>query len=100
ELSALGVPAGEREKALLARFPGTVLPAIMEGTWEPPVTDGSGQDRRVLRAALDVFKSAGFSLDGGRMLDSTGKPFGFEILVASEAEQRLASLYQRTLQRL
>lgn len=100
ELSALGVPADDREKALLAPFPDAVLPEIMNGTWRPPLTDGSGQDRKVLRAALDLFESAGFSLQGGQMLDKAGQPFGFEILAASEAEQRLASLYQRTLQKL
>jgi peptide/nickel transport system substrate-binding protein len=34
------------------------------------------------------------------MLDRDGQPFGFEILAASEAEQRLASIYQRTLGKL
>jgi len=100
ELSALGVPASDKEKALLAPFPDAVLPEVMDGTWRPPVTDGSGQDRKVLRTALDLFQSAGFSLDGGRMLDRKGQPFGFEILTTSEAEQRLAVLYQRTLAKL
>ena len=100
ELSALGVPASEREKALLAPFPGQVTPEIMAGTWRSPVTDGSGQDRKVLKEAFDLFKSAGFRIDGGRMLDRDGQPFGFEILAASEAEQRLASIYQRTLAKL
>jgi peptide/nickel transport system substrate-binding protein len=100
ELSALGVPASEREKALLAPFPGQVTPEIMAGTWRPAVTDGSGQDRKVLKEAFDLFKSAGFRIDGGRMLDRDGQPFGFEILAASEAEQRLASIYQRTLAKL
>jgi len=100
ELSALGVPASEKEKALLAPFPDAVTPEIMAGTWAPPVTDGSGQDRKVLRAALDLFRTAGYSLNGGRMVDSAGRPFGFEILAASESEQRLAGLYQRTLEKL
>ncbi len=100
ELSALGVPASERERELLGPFPDAVLPEIMDGTWRPPATDGSGQDRKVLRAALDLFTEAGFKLDGGRMLDARGNPFGFEILAASESEQRLAALYQRTLSRL
>jgi peptide/nickel transport system substrate-binding protein len=100
ELSALGVPASERERELLAPYADAVLPEIMDGTWRPPVTDGTGQDRRVLREAFDLFNSAGFQLEGGRMLDKNGRPFGFEILAASEAEQRLAGLYQRTLERL
>jgi len=100
ELSALGIAASETERKLLAPFPDAVTPEIMAGTWRPPVTDGSGQDRKVLRAALDLLKSAGFRLEGGTMLDREGKPFGFEILAASEAEQRLAGIFQRTLGKL
>lgn len=100
ELSALGHPAGEKEKALLAPWPGRVPQDVMDGTYKPPQTDGSGMDRNVLRAALDVFKSAGFRLEGGKMLDARGQPFAFEILTASETEGRLAAIYQRTLERL
>ena len=49
ELSALGRPADEREKALLAPFPGVVAPDVMDGTYQPAVSDGCGADRKVLR---------------------------------------------------
>lgn len=100
ELSALGHPASEKEKALLAPFPDRVLPDVMDGTWQPPVTDGSGQDRKVLRAALDMLKGAGYHIADGQMLDPKGQPFGFEILTSGQEEERLASLYQRTLGKL
>jgi peptide/nickel transport system substrate-binding protein len=100
ELSALGHPASAKEKALLAPFPGRVPPDVMDGTWRPPATDGSGQDRRVLKAAFDVLKGAGYHIAGGRMLDPRGQPFGFEILTSGQEEERLASLYQRTLGKL
>ncbi len=100
ELSALGHPAGEKEKALLAPFPGRVPAEVMDGTWRPPVTDGSGQDRKVLRAAFDLFKGAGFRMGDGALIDPKGQPFGFEILTSSQEEERLASVYQRTLAKL
>ncbi|AMS42620.1 MULTISPECIES: extracellular solute-binding protein [Aminobacter] len=100
ELSAFGVPANDKEKALLAPFPDAVRPDIMDGTWRPPVTDGSGQDRKVMKQAFELFKAAGYTLQGGKMLDAQGAPFAFEILTSSEAEQRLAALYQRTLEKL
>lgn len=100
ELSALGRPASEKEKALLAPFPGSVLPEVMDGTWRPAATDGSGRDRAVLRSAFDLLKSAGFAMDGGALIGPDGQPFGFEILTASQGEERLASIYQRTLQKL
>ncbi|WP_322419189.1 extracellular solute-binding protein [Mesorhizobium huakuii] len=100
ELSALGHPADDREKALLAPYPGRVPPDVMDGTWKPPVTDGSGQDRKVLKTAFDLLKSIGYHVQDGTMLDPDGKPFGFEILTASQDEERLAGIYQRTLEKI
>lgn len=100
ELSALGHPATDREKALLSPYPGRVPADVMDGTWRPPVTDGSGQDRRVLKAAFDLLKGAGYVLREGAMRDPEGEPFGFEILTSSQDEVRLASLYQRTLAKI
>jgi peptide/nickel transport system substrate-binding protein len=100
ELSALGRPAGEKERALLAPFPGSVLPEVMDGTWRPAATDGSGRDRAVLKSALDLLKTAGYSLNDGALTAPDGQPFGFEILTASQSEERLASIYQRTLQKI
>ncbi|MBX3570259.1 MAG: ABC transporter substrate-binding protein [Rhizobiaceae bacterium] len=100
ELSALGVPASDRERALLAPYPDAVTPEVMDGTWHPARTDGSGRDRTALKAAFDLLKASGFTLSGGTMLDPDGQPFGFEILTASDSEQRLAAIYQRTLAKL
>ncbi len=100
ELSALGHPADGREKALLAPYPGRVPPDVMDGTWRPPVTDGSGQDRKVLKAAFELLKAAGYHVQDGKMLDPQGNPLSFEILTASQDEERLATVYQRTLEKI
>lgn len=100
ELSALGRPADDIERALLAPFPDRVLPEVMDGTYRPPETDGSGRDRLSLKAALDLLKAAGFSLSGRQLLDPSGQPFRFEILTASQSEERLATIYQRTLEKI
>ncbi|PLP61283.1 ABC transporter substrate-binding protein [Mesorhizobium loti] len=97
ELSALGHPASDKEKALLAPYPGRVPANVMDGTWQPPVTDGSGQDRKVLKAAFEILKGQGYHIENGQLLDPRGEPFTFEILTSSQDEERLASLYQRTL---
>ena len=100
ELSALGRPANDIERALLAPFPDRVLPEVMDGTYRPPETDGSGRDRLSLKAALDLLKAAGYSLSGRQLLDPSGQPFRFEILTASQSEERLATIYQRTLEKI
>ncbi len=100
ELSAYHAPASDEEKALLAPFPDEVTPAVMDGTYEPARTDGSGRDRAVMKAALDLLKTAGYSLSNGALAGPDKQPFGFEIVTASDSEQRLAIVYQRTLARL
>ncbi|WP_245884248.1 extracellular solute-binding protein [Hartmannibacter diazotrophicus] len=97
-LSAFGTPASEAEKALLAPFPDAVEPDVMDGSYAPPKSDGSGRDRKNLRAALDLLKSAGFALKGRDLVDSaTGQPFRFEFMAMSKEQERLALAYQSTL---
>ncbi len=102
ELSSIGRPADEREKALLAPFPGVVAPEVMDGTYRPTVSDGSGADRKVLRQALSELQAAGYELDAGNTLVSkaTGQPLAFEVLVTTKEDERMALAYQRTLDRI
>src|SRR5471030_1395364 len=51
DLSAHGVAANARERQLVAPYPNVVRGDIMDGSWAPPVTDGSGRDRVGLRRA-------------------------------------------------
>ncbi|WP_075216779.1 ABC transporter substrate-binding protein [Mongoliimonas terrestris] len=99
-LSALGVPAGEREIALLAPYPDAVLPSVMDGTDAPPVSDGSGRDRAKLRKALDLFAEAGWTLKDGVLTNAEGTPFRFEFMAKTREEERLALAWQPSLKRL
>ncbi len=100
ELSSVGRAADERERGLLAAHPNAVLPEVMDGTWRPPASDGSGGDRKLLRQAVEQLQAAGFTFAGGQTLDPAGRPFGFEILVQNAEQQRIALSYQRTLGRI
>jgi peptide/nickel transport system substrate-binding protein len=100
ELSAYHRAADDRERALLAPFPDAVRPDVLDGTWSPPVTDGSDRDRDTLRAALELFKAAGYELKGTTLRDrATGRPFTFEIMVTSRDDERLALAYANQLAR-
>jgi peptide/nickel transport system substrate-binding protein len=96
-LSALGKPASEAEKALLAPYTASLRDDVMAGTYAPPVSDGTGRDRKALRAALDLLKTAGWTLKGTTLLNAEGKPFAFEFLAKTPDESRLALAYQATL---
>jgi peptide/nickel transport system substrate-binding protein len=100
ELSARGRPATARERALLAPYAGAVRPDVLEGTWSPPISDGSGRDRTTLRRALDLLAAAGYGLRGGELVDRrTGRPFAFEIMVVNRNEERLALIFAGQLKR-
>lgn len=99
-LSALGVPADAREKALLAPFPGSVREDILSGAWKPAESDGSGRDRELARKALELLKAAGYALQEGALRNVAGEPFTFEITVTSRPQERLALNYAQSLSRL
>jgi peptide/nickel transport system substrate-binding protein len=99
-LSALGRPADAYEQKLLAAFPDAVRPDVMAGAWAPPVTDGSGRDRAVLKRALGLLSAADYELKGTELRErASGRPFGFEILVTTRDKERLALAFARDLKR-
>jgi peptide/nickel transport system substrate-binding protein len=99
ELSSSGRPASERERALLAPFPGTVRADIMDGSWRPPVSDGTGRDRQMARRALDLLAAAGYHVEGDRLMKD-GEPVSFEIMVKDRNQERLALNYASCLARI
>jgi peptide/nickel transport system substrate-binding protein len=104
ELSARGRPAGADERALLASFPDAVRPEVLDGTWSPQVSDGTGRDRATLRRALELLSTAGYELRGGELVEArTGNPLTFEIMIAirhdTQDEQRLATMFASNLKR-
>jgi peptide/nickel transport system substrate-binding protein len=100
ELSAYRRPAGAAERALLAPYPDAVRADVLDGTWTPPVTDGSGYDRATLRAALALLNAAGYELKGTKLRDhATGRAFTFEIMVTNRDDERLALAFTTMLAR-
>ena len=98
ELSAYRRPADARERALIAPFPGSVRPEVLDGTWSLAATDGSGRDRAILKRALALLASAGYALTGTELRErASGRPFEFEILVTSKDHERVAIAFAQTL---
>jgi peptide/nickel transport system substrate-binding protein len=100
ELSAVGRPADDRERQLLKPFASHIEPAILDGSYRLPVSDGSGRDRSTLRTALSLLSQAGYDLDGTVLRQRASKtPLSFEILVTARDHERIALAYQRDLKR-
>jgi peptide/nickel transport system substrate-binding protein len=99
DLASTGRPATDTERKLLAPFPGAVREDILEGSWAPPVTDGSGQDRTQPKRALNLLQQAGYKLADGQLVKN-GEPLAFEIMVTDRNQQRLALNYAQSLARI
>jgi peptide/nickel transport system substrate-binding protein len=99
ELSAVGRPASEAERRLLAPFPGAVRDDVMAGSWTPPASDGTGQDRVWARRALALLAQAGFQRRDG-VLERDNAALAFEIMVQTRAQERLALNYAESLARI
>jgi peptide/nickel transport system substrate-binding protein len=101
DLSSHGRPADQAERKLLAPFAKEIKPSIMDGSFEFPVSDGSGENREGRREALQLLEAAGYQLTGGKLINkATGKPFEFEILAATRAQERLLLTYARALKQV
>ena len=101
ELSSHGRPADAFESKLLAPFADAVNAAVMDGSYKLPVSKGTGRNRNNRRKALKLLETAGYTLKGGKLSHkASGKPVGFEILVATKAQERLLLSYARLLKRV
>jgi len=100
ELSAYHRPADDRERALLAPYPEAARADVLDGSWSPPVSDGSGRDRGTLRRALALLDAAGYDFTGTTLRNRlSGRPLAFEIMVTSRDEERLALAFSSNLAR-
>lgn len=78
-LMAKGKPDAA-ELALLEPFRGKVSDEVFGEAYVPPVTDGSGQDRRSLRLANQKLTEAGCVLTNGKRTLPNGQSFVIEFL--------------------
>lgn len=97
ELAASGNSADELEKRFLAEFPGSVTPDILAGKYAPPVSNGSGRDRKFLKEGFSALRKAGFKLKDRKLTGPDGKQLSFELLLRGKSGQQLAVAWQRTL---
>ncbi len=100
ELSSVGHVADATERKLLAPYVSEVSSAALDGKETPPVSDGTGSDRGLMRRAVDMLQGEGYRFDNGRMVGPNGAPLRFEILVQYSDQQKIALAYSRTLARI
>src|SRR5438093_2546398 len=80
DMMAVGKPSRE-ELALLEPFRGKVADEVFGEPFVPPVSDGSGQDRAMLRHATRLLDQAGFAVKDGKRVTAQGEPISVEFLL-------------------
>jgi microcin C transport system substrate-binding protein len=80
DMMAVGKPSRE-ELALLEPFRGKVPDEVFGEPFVPPVSDGSGQDRAMLRHATALLQEAGFAVKDGKRVTPQGEPISVEFLL-------------------
>lgn len=80
DMMASGMPSPD-ELRLLEPFRGKVPDEVFGEPFVPPVSDGSGQDRALLRKAARSLAAAGLAVKDGKLRLSNGDPFQIEFLV-------------------
>lgn len=96
---AEGEPSAE-ELALLEPFRDELPEAVFGPAVMAPVSDGSGNDRTMLREADRLLRAAGCRRDGATLLAPDGSSFKFEILSNSPTFERVVLPYAKGLARL
>ena len=98
-LQAVG-PPGPDELALLEPLRGKIPDSVFGEPYTPPISDGSGSDRTLLKRANEMLLAAGCRRDGGVLKLSNGQPFTIEFLDSSPALQPHTMPFQQNLGKL
>ncbi len=100
DLQAEGMPS-DAELALLEPFRDQLPEAVFGEPVAPPVSDGSGADRRLLRRATRLLKQAGWALKDGVLVNEAGEKLSIEFLaVAGGGFDRITRPFMQNLKQL
>ncbi|WP_422529055.1 extracellular solute-binding protein [Serratia fonticola] len=100
EYAASGYPDAA-ELAWLAPLKDKVPAEVFTSIYQPPTSDGSGNDRANLLKATELLKQAGWEVKNQQLVNSkTGKPFTFELMLPSGSNFQYVLPFQHNLKRL
>jgi microcin C transport system substrate-binding protein len=89
ELASSGLPKGE-ELEVLNTVKDKVPEEVFTKEFQPPKTDGSGNNRSNKRIALRLLKKAGYKIDGRKLIHKkTKQQLAVEILIQDPGSERV-----------
>lgn len=99
DLAASGLPS-EAELKLLEPYRAQVPPQVFTEEFQPPRTDGSGNNRANLKQAQELLLQAGWRIENGKLVDAQSKPFTLEFMLFEPSFQRIINPFARNLERI
>ncbi len=98
-LKAEGKPSTE-ELAILEPFRKDLRPEVFEEAYVPPASDGSGQDRKLLKQAAQLLAEAGWTRKGTQLANAKGEKLSIEFFIDDPATERFIAPYVKNLKLL
>lgn len=97
--AAAGLPSSA-ELQLLEPYRDQLPAAVFSEALLPPSTDAPGSLRANMQEAKMLLEQAGWSIKEGKLVNSQGEPFRFEILLADGSFERVIAPYVSNLKKL
>ena len=97
-LASSGLPS-KNELELLNVWKDEIPAEVFTESFTPPITDGSGNDRKNLLKAKEILEKEGWFVEDGKLVKN-GKEFKFEFLIVSPSDEKIALAYQSNLKKL
>lgn len=100
-LASSGLPQG-RELEILEKYRGKIPDQVFTAEYNPPSTDGSGNNRDNIKKAAALLDAAGYKLgkDGIRVHEKTGTRLEFAIIDNNPAFERWTMPFIQNLKRI
>ena len=97
--AASGMPT-RAEIALLAPYRDRLPERVFTEAFHLPVSTGSGRHRSALEQARDLLAEAGWTVQGGRLVNAAGQPFELELTTQNPSQRRILLPYIESLKTL
>lgn len=98
---AADAPPSPAELALLEPLRGQVPEEVFHTPYQSPKSDGSGRNRKNLRAAAKLLREAGWHIkDNRQRVNAKGEALKVEFLLFESSFQRIINPYVRNLKRI
>ena len=99
DLASSGLPSPDELK-ILDPLKAEIPPTVFTKPYQAPKTDGTGDIRANLRAALGLLKEAGWTIKGGKLVNDKGEQFAFEFLNVQAEFERILLPFADNLRRI